>query len=1103
MKKLLSVILVIAMLISALAVFMTPVVADGEETEPNEPVLTYAHVSGEGNGNGEYTNISIEESNQQDTLHTVVGNFELITFYYNGEPLSPNSIKYEEKVEGELKKASDAITIGDSFTYTDDDKTYTIYPIDTNALIPEGRVGSFKVKFDGDKVKQLPVEVDLPFVGLYKANEATKANYLGNTVEYDGTKQTYYAIIAPERVEKTWIFASENTIKIVDEHNMSVDDVISFEKISDIVYEITLKENQSIDGNNANCRIQFNLVKSNDSKKTNDYRLKLEIINKAPHLVVCFKRSNGDALGDGNKSTELSIRRFSEEVVSFKYGVGNDLEALEGYDISFSPKTGNSDDNASVSVYKIGKGFKGSSEDLYWIRVNGNVSGVINLTKEGSPSYSIPLTIDTDNILFYEDGALTKEVDERGLLNNLDNKDGTVFFAILASKFREAGYEIEDYSVETEEGEDNIISEAKAVIEDEKIIGYKLKIDESKIKDSSTFVHIHFDVKRGSLEQGFGSTLRIYTPQFYPEELEGWALGEKLVEEHEATESDKFDYSLNREGNERNFGNNGFEFEYNGTKYYLKPANYDNTWGAFWNMGGTTDYRTFFTIFAPGIFKSSGDGSLQPASNSEVSELLNHFDFGFTMYAGVNVSNGNDAHRIPAQYTIKNPTSGWQQIARIAKFDPINLSGQYIVVVSIKEKGSNEILGEAMSTYGVALMDVAEKIYISSTDVKELNDALKEVSEKYTETKRNGSVDIYLPAGEIEGDIVLPKGIELGSIFVRGTSPFHDSNRLTTIKGSVTNKAYAQLHFDEINFVGKGKDNENSIAVKGINADHSDWGQVVFTYCDVSNYYTVFQGLANTCWGSARTTFHDNHIVYNLNYSNFAGSGDKMISDCTFIDNDIVMWFENFNDGDLYELRCSETRFINNGIDVVNRSGRMFWITKCFFYHGDVDSTNMPTTVYSLENEAHFLPRIHGATDAGVPLTLISVLSKNYDCTQFFSPTGKDDNGETLAAFLIPWDKASDRLEPGADAIVDDSSWDYLITNKDKKEKKNPWAVPHENIKLYLSPNSGNVPTDSVGEGFDGIITDNNGTIMGAWDGFDGKGNTKPNNPGKGNGKAN
>ncbi len=230
------------------------------------------------------------------------------------------------------------------------------------------------------------------------------------------------------------------------------------------------------------------------------------------------------------------------------------------------------------------------------------------------------------------------------------------------------------------------------------------------------------------------------------------------------------------------------------------------------------------------------------------------------------------------------------------------------------------------------------EVWLDDGDVDSINQQIKDVigdsSGQAGNGLYNGMVTFILPSGKIEGQIMIPETDYMISVFGNG---LENGSITTTIKGGIRFDNDNTNHVGYIHFIGAGRDNpwaneEKTVRNEAINGI----GQGAPENCVFEEYDIAIHSSTRPSWGSRNSIYLNNNVAICQNSKN---GGQPFMQNNWFVGNTMaVMLKEVFAVG---SLRTFQNRFVNNGTDFGNETGKPFdsktesvlWVSENFFYH--------------------------------------------------------------------------------------------------------------------------------------------------------------------------
>ena len=266
-------------------------------------------------------------------------------------------------------------------------------------------------------------------------------------------------------------------------------------------------------------------------------------------------------------------------------------------------------------------------------------------------------------------------------------------------------------------------------------------------------------------------------------------------------------------------------------------------------------------------------------------------------------------------------------------------------------KASCTVKDKTLTAYGAATLTVMEDISLTNEQCKSveaINAALEAKIEELQEKNAKAEADMYTIIAYLtdtkpntyRGRIKIPDaqvdGVELW-VQIMGVGQNQGVEKIpVTLSGGI--------YSDTIPFSAAG------INFKGAGEEYATWPEgrpnegkpnVAFdgnSMSNVSNCTFTGYDIAIKCGTSLRmfgryNTFTKNHIAWKLS-EECEGDGNPDAQSCVFKKNDYALYVENFN-GFPSSYAPRYCRFIDNGYDVYNGSGRWWFIPGNYFTHSD------------------------------------------------------------------------------------------------------------------------------------------------------------------------
>ena len=256
-------------------------------------------------------------------------------------------------------------------------------------------------------------------------------------------------------------------------------------------------------------------------------------------------------------------------------------------------------------------------------------------------------------------------------------------------------------------------------------------------------------------------------------------------------------------------------------------------------------------------------------------------------------------------------------------------------------KASCTVNGIERTAYGAATLTVTEDSnYIELSDfetVKDINDKLKTKINEITEPGKYNIAVLLSKTGKTEKDAYCGR-IEIPNIQKDGISIWVEIRGVGTVPATLFGGIYSDtIPFSaaRINFKGAGKEYE-TWPEDGPNAGKLNVAFDGNSESNLSNCTFTGYDIAIKCGTSLRmfgryNTFTENHIAWKLSEA-CKGDGNPDAQSCVFEENDYALYVEKFN-GFPSSYAPRYCRFIDNGYDVYNGSGRWWFLPGNYFEH--------------------------------------------------------------------------------------------------------------------------------------------------------------------------
>ena len=258
-------------------------------------------------------------------------------------------------------------------------------------------------------------------------------------------------------------------------------------------------------------------------------------------------------------------------------------------------------------------------------------------------------------------------------------------------------------------------------------------------------------------------------------------------------------------------------------------------------------------------------------------------------------------------------------------------------------KASCTVKDKTLTAYGAATLTVMEDISLTNEQCKSveaINAALEAKIEELQEKNAKAEADMYtITAYLTDTDQDAYRGqIRIEDWRVDGVELWVQIQGMEYTSVTLTGGIYSDtipFSVAGINFKGAGKEYEtwpeDGPNAGKLNVAFDGNSESNLTNCTFTGY-----DIAIKCGTSLRmfgryNTFTKNHIAWKLSEA-CKGDGNPDAQSCVFKDNDYALYVEKFN-GFPSNYAPRYCRFIDNGYDVYNGSGRWWFLPGNFFSH--------------------------------------------------------------------------------------------------------------------------------------------------------------------------
>jgi hypothetical protein len=427
----------------------------------------------------------------------------------------------------------------------------------------------------------------------------------------------------------------------------------------------------------------------------------------------------------------------------------------------------------------------------------------------------------------------------------------------------------------------------------------------------------------------------------------------KVMSSHGETVKDT-DYDVTTEWEEDENGGR-LVFTANGEKYYNNVAEFqwdDNTYylaACEWRenlfdiapksiqggRGFTQGSNDHMYVAAEAFRLISGTGGRDDTTYSIEETVVSAMkEAGYEFRVLVHPAGGNENYPTSETVSMESQSSDHGKVGldwtHLYYGDP-STAGSWVYEAQLvkTENGTKTVVARSFSLDTFQRMDRKRMELSGSLD--NINDAIAEELACYSEVGEYElpTIEFVLPAGTITGQIIIPETKCFVGLMGAGADEGVIS---TTIKGGVKLEG-ADCDFESIHFVGAGKD-QKKWSDGSPNAAAYGWGEGLPRNCVLEDYYCAIGSEDRSSWAANRSVFRNNHIGIRMSAT---GGGNLQMLGNWFVGNDTAVQVDVCDQPSL--LESSGNRFVNNGYDMVNNSGKTIWMSQNFFYH-DYDATD-------------------------------------------------------------------------------------------------------------------------------------------------------------------
>ena len=348
-------------------------------------------------------------------------------------------------------------------------------------------------------------------------------------------------------------------------------------------------------------------------------------------------------------------------------------------------------------------------------------------------------------------------------------------------------------------------------------------------------------------------------------------------------------------------------FSYNGQTYYLAPAMWDPN-GVQPHCNHHYSYcsgESLQDTYCIGFWTKDATGAMLEVSPAQRQELEAAFEeLSLTVWAETTEQ---------TELWSCEPASDCRYLATIGiRFDDSS-AGWWLILAE------GTIDGQTVQSGVPIEWELAEE-HSFTPDLLAETDVLTQVAEwlEAQPTDRELMLNVLLPAGTYEGQLVIPEHLEE----VRLIGALQEEGPATILEGGILGNS-GNCEVQNVEFRGCGKNQKTWPDGTPNQALYGDGGGY-YSNCIFSDFACAVSCTGRLRFGGNHSVFQNNQVAVQMNSANHAG-GIFMIHQCTFLENDTALWFRQISPGLLpsyFEL--AECRFADNGTDIRNEVDSTF-----------------------------------------------------------------------------------------------------------------------------------------------------------------------------------
>lgn len=255
-------------------------------------------------------------------------------------------------------------------------------------------------------------------------------------------------------------------------------------------------------------------------------------------------------------------------------------------------------------------------------------------------------------------------------------------------------------------------------------------------------------------------------------------------------------------------------------------------------------------------------------------------------------------------------------------------AGEWLLTASCKV-GDKEYKAYSLATRTV----ISEAPQVECTTVEQINTYLTEAFKNISTYDTAGNQDIIftirLTADEYTGVIDVPKEPEgyQTTVVLQG---WHGENQKAKLTGGI-HVGNDDMAISGIDFVGARLTERTRTDGTPNCAIYGD-GRANFMDCSFKDYYHAVEWTKGMRVPGGKCTYRNNYIAWYVDAPQ-PSSGHPYFAGCTFEDNICAIFARDFGWIPLSVITPAKCKFINNGIDVINLSRKIWFLANNRFIH--------------------------------------------------------------------------------------------------------------------------------------------------------------------------